>query len=175
MRLSCTGHGASRGLALGRARVRLPHALEVGEHHVPATRVKAEVARLHEAIDAARAEMRALREKLQGALSREAVEFIDLHALLLDDPELIDALDALIRQERFSAGHALRTQRDRLAAVFAAMDDPYLKSRLDDLDHIIGRINARWTRAARRRRAASRRSGPGRRAEREMTRSCATK
>ena len=148
MRLSCTGHGASRGLALGRARVRLPHALEVGEHHVPATRVKAEVARLHEAIDAARAEMRALREKLQGALSREAVEFIDLHALLLDDPELIDALDALIRQERFSAGHALRTQRDRLAAVFAAMDDPYLKSRLDDLDHIIGRINAHLHRHA---------------------------
>ena len=148
MRLSCTGHGAARGLALGRARVRLPHALEVGEQHVPAARVKAEVARLHEAIDAARAEMRVLREKLQGALSSEAVEFIDLHALLLDDPELIDALDALIRQERYSASHALRTQRDRLAAVFAAMDDPYLKSRLDDLDHIIGRINAHLHRHA---------------------------
>ena len=142
MRLSFAGHGASRGLALGRARVRLPHALEVGEHHVPASKVAAEVARLHDAIEAARAEMRALREKLQGALSHEAIEFIDLHALLLDDPELVAALDALIRQERYSAGHALRAQRDRLAAVFAAMDDPYLKSRLDDLDHIIGRINA---------------------------------
>ena len=142
MRLSCTGHGASRGLALGRARVRLPHALEVGEHHVPATRVKAEVARLHEAIDAARAEMRALREKLQGALSREAVEFIDLHALLLDDPELLHGLDQLIRAGRYTADYALRLQRDRLAAVFDGMDDAYLKSRMDDLDHVIGRIHA---------------------------------
>ena len=148
MRHAFAGHGASRGLALGRARVRLPHALEVGEQHVPAAAIEAEVARLQAAIEAARAEMRALREKLQGALSKEAVEFIDLHALLLDDPELVSALDALIRQERYSAGYALRAQRDRLAAVFERMDDPYLRSRLDDLDHIIGRINAHLHRHA---------------------------
>ena len=142
MRHAFTGHGASRGLALGRARVRLPHALEVAEQRVPAAGVEAEAARLQAALDAARAEMRTLREKLQGALSGEAVEFIDLHALLLDDPELVNALDALIRHDRYSAGYALRVQRDRLAAVFERMDDPYLKSRLDDLDHIIGRINA---------------------------------
>ncbi|MCR6685172.1 phosphoenolpyruvate--protein phosphotransferase [Pseudoxanthomonas sp.] len=142
MTLSFAGHGASRGLALGRARVRLPHALEIGEQHVPAAQVEAEAARLQAALEAARAEMRALREKLQGALSRDAIEFIDLHALLLDDPELVQDLDGLIRQERYSAGYALRVQRDRLAAVFESMDDPYLKARLDDLDHIIGRVNA---------------------------------
>ena len=142
MRHDFAGHGASRGLALGRARVRLPHALEMAEQRVPAAQADAEARRLHEALEAARAEMRALREKLQGALSKEAVEFIDLHALLLDDPELVQALETLVRQERYSAGYALRVQRDRLAAVFEQMDDPYLRSRLDDLDHIIGRINA---------------------------------
>ncbi len=142
MRHAFSGHGASRGLALGRARVRLPHALEVTEQRVPAGQVKAEAGRLQDALEATRAEMRALREKLQGALSKEAIEFIDLHALLLDDPELVQALDGLIRQERYSAGFALRVQRDRLAAVFQAMDDPYLRARLDDLDHIIGRVNA---------------------------------
>lgn len=142
MRHDFAGHGASRGLALGRARVRLPHALEMAEQRVPAAQADAEAQRLHDALEAARAEMRALREKLQGALSKEAVEFIDLHALLLDDPELVQALETLVRQERYSAGYALRVQRDRLAAVFEHMDDPYLRSRLDDLDHIIGRINA---------------------------------
>ena len=142
MRHDFAGHGASRGLALGRARVRLPHALEMAEQRVPAAQADAEARRLHEALEAARAEMRALREKLQGALSKEVVEFIDLHALLLDDPELVQALETLVRQERYSAGYALRVQRDRLAAVFEQMDDPYLRSRLDDLDHIIGRINA---------------------------------
>ena len=142
MRHAFAGHGASRGLALGRARVRLPHALEITEQRVPASRARAEATRLHEALEATRAEMRTLRQKLQGALSKEAIEFIDLHALLLDDPELVQALDALIHQEHYSAGYALRVQRDRLAAVFRAMDDPYLRARLDDLDHIIGRVNA---------------------------------
>ncbi|PZR02884.1 MAG: phosphoenolpyruvate--protein phosphotransferase, partial [Archangium gephyra] len=76
------------------------------------------------------------------ALAKEVGEFLDLHALLLDDPELLHGLDELIRTGRYSADYALRLQRDRLAAVFDGMDDAYLKSRMDDLDHVIGRIHA---------------------------------
>jgi phosphotransferase system enzyme I (PtsI) len=136
------GHGASRGSALGRARVRLPHALEVVEQRIPAAAVGKELRRLHDAVDSTRAEMHILRERLHGALAKEVGEFLDLHALLLDDPELLQGLDELIRAGRYSADYALRLQRDRLAAVFDGMDDPYLKSRMDDLDHVIGRIHA---------------------------------
>ena len=136
------GHGASRGSALGRARVRLPHALEVVEQRIPAAAVGKELRRLHDAVDSTRAEMHILRERLHGALAKEVGEFLDLHALLLDDPELLYGLDELIRAGRYSADYALRLQRDRLAAVFDGMDDAYLKSRMDDLDHVIGRIHA---------------------------------
>ena len=142
MRLLIPGHGASRGNALGRARVRQPHALEVVEQRIPAKAVGHELGRLHEAILAARTEMHAMRERLHGALAREVGEFIDLHALLLDDPELLQGLDALVRDGRYSPEYALRLQRDRLAAVFHGMEDAYLKSRMDDLDHVIGRIHA---------------------------------
>ncbi|KAF1711436.1 phosphoenolpyruvate--protein phosphotransferase [Pseudoxanthomonas kalamensis DSM 18571] len=142
MRLQFSGHGAARGSALGRARVRQPHALEVAEQQIAASAVSPELTRLHAAVDATRGEMRALREKLHGALAREVGEFLDLHALLLDDPELLHGLDELIRVGRYSADYALRLQRDRLAAVFEGMDDAYLKSRMDDLDHVIGRIHA---------------------------------
>ncbi|WP_305804353.1 phosphoenolpyruvate--protein phosphotransferase [Stenotrophomonas sp. YIM B06876] len=137
-----SGHGASRGSALGRARVRLPHTLEVAEKRVPATKVDAELQRLHRAVDAARGEMHELRQRLQGALPHDVGEFLDLHALLLDDPELLFGLDELIRTQRYSAGYALRVQRDKLANVFNDMEDAYLKSRMDDLDHVIGRIHA---------------------------------
>ncbi|HZV38941.1 MAG TPA: putative PEP-binding protein, partial [Pseudoxanthomonas sp.] len=142
MRFLLSGHGASRGNALGRARVRQPHALEVVEQRIGANRVEGELAQLHAAIDATRGEMQVLRQKLHGALATEVGEFLDLHALLLDDPELLRGLDELIRAGRYSADYALRLQRDKLAAVFEAMDDPYLKSRMDDLDHVIGRIHA---------------------------------
>lgn len=142
MRLLLSGHGASRGNALGRARVRQPHALDVVEQRIGASRVEGELAQLHAAIAATRDEMQALRQKLRGALAKEVGEFLDLHALLLDDPELLRGLDDLIRAGRYSADYALRLQRDKLAAVFAEMDDAYLKSRMDDLDHVIGRIHA---------------------------------
>lgn len=140
MRKDLSAHGASRGCALGRARVRLPHVLEVREERIDD--VEGELARLHAAIGVVREEMRALRARLHGALAHEVGEFLDLHALLLDDPELLQGLDGLIRSGRYSADYALRLQRDRIAAVFAGMDDPYLRSRVEDVDQVIGRVHA---------------------------------
>ena len=140
MRRVLSGHGASRGNALGRARVRLPHVLEVAEERIDD--VDAELERLHDAIRIVRADMRALRERLHGALAQEVGEFLDLHALLLDDPELLYGLDELIRTGRYSADYALRLQRNRIAAVFDGMDDAYLRSRIDDIDQVISRIHA---------------------------------
>jgi len=140
MRRLLPGHGASRGNALGRARLRLPHVLEVAEERIDD--VDAELERLHDAIRIVRGDMRALRERLHGALAQEVGEFLDLHALLLDDPELLYGLDELIRTGRYSADYALRLQRNRIAAVFDGMDDAYLRSRIDDIDQVIGRIHA---------------------------------
>ncbi|MFZ5636577.1 MAG: phosphoenolpyruvate--protein phosphotransferase [Pseudomonadota bacterium] len=142
MRKDLSGHGASRGSALGRARVRLPHALDVAEEHIDADQVEAELERLHAAIAVVREEMHVLRDRLHGALAHEVGEFLDLHALLLDDPELLAGLDELIRTGRYAADYALRLQRDRIAAVFSGMDDAYLRSRIDDIDQVVGRIHA---------------------------------
>ena len=142
MRRDLSGIGASRGAALGRARVRLPHALEVDQAYIDESEVEEELARVHRAIEQVREEMHQLRERLHGALAHEVGEFLDLHALLLDDPELLQGLDRYIRLKRYTADYALRKQRDRIANVFLGMDDPYLRSRIDDIDQVIGRIHA---------------------------------
>jgi phosphoenolpyruvate-protein phosphotransferase (PTS system enzyme I) len=142
MRQVVSGHGASKGNALGRARIRLPHALEVAEERIAADAVEDELARLHAAIDVVRGEMREMRDRLHGALAHEVGEFLDLHALLLDDPELLQGLDELIRTGRYGADYALRLQRDRLASVFEGMEDAYFRSRIEDIDHVIGRVHA---------------------------------
>ncbi|ATD68301.1 phosphoenolpyruvate--protein phosphotransferase [Luteimonas chenhongjianii] len=142
MRKAVPGQGASRGNALGRARVREPHALEVAEARIGPHEVEAELARLHAAIEQVRSEIRAMRDQLHGALAHEVGEFLDLHTLLLEDPELLHGLDALVRNDLYGADYALRLQRDRLAAVFESMDDAYFRSRIEDIDHVIGRVHA---------------------------------
>lgn len=142
MRRSFSGIPASRGIALGRARVRMPHVLEVEREIIQPEEVEAEIERVHGAIEFVRAEMHDLRQRLHGALAHEIGEFLDLHALLLDDPELLQGWDRLIRTKRYTADYALRKQRDRVANVFLGMDDPYLRSRIDDIDQVIGRLHA---------------------------------
>lgn len=142
MRRLVEGTGASRGLALGRARVRQPRALDLEEERIDPAKVDEEIDRLDRALARARGELWELRGRLHGAIAHEIGEFLDLHALILDDPELRGGLEMLVRSSHYSAGYALKVQRDRLAAVFAGMDDPYFRSRREDLDHVIGRIYA---------------------------------
>ncbi|QYR52618.1 phosphoenolpyruvate--protein phosphotransferase [Lysobacter soyae] len=142
MRRAIQGIPAARGVALGRARVRMPLMLEVERETIQPDEVEAEVERVHDAIEFVRAEMHELRQRLHGALAHEIGEFLDLHALMLDDPELLQGLDTLIRTKGYTADYALRKQRDRVAHVFLSMDDPYLRSRIDDIDQVIGRLHA---------------------------------
>jgi len=140
MRLLLHGLPASRGLALGRAHVREPQMREVREERIPTGAAEAEIERLHAAIETARGELMRMREQVQGALAHELGEFLDMHQLILDDPELVLSLDDLIRTALYSADYALKLQRDRLVAIFDAIDDPYMRSRREDVEHVIGRV-----------------------------------
>ena len=142
MRRALAGIGASKGVALGRARVRHPHALNLAEETITHDAVPAELERLDAALGVARDELAALRARLQGVLAQEIGEFLDLHVLILDDPELRAGLRDLIQTGHYSADYALKLQRDRLAKLFEAMDSDYFRTRLDDLDHVIGRLHA---------------------------------
>jgi phosphotransferase system enzyme I (PtsI) len=141
-RLVIHGTPAARGMTLGRARLAEPTRIDVDERPLPASEVESEIARLGAALAHAREELRQLRDRLHGALAREAGEFIDAHSMILEDPELIDGLYTLIREEHCRAGAALKRQRDRLIAVFESIDDPYLRSRREDVDQVIGRVQA---------------------------------
>jgi phosphoenolpyruvate-protein phosphotransferase (PTS system enzyme I) len=140
VRFTLTGNGAARGMALGRARLEQPSRYLIDERPLGAEDVDTELSRLNRAVAMARAELATLREKLHGVLASEVGDFIDAHSLILADRELNAGLADLVRVGRYRASAALKMQRDRLVAVFEAMDDPYLRSRKEDIDHVIGRV-----------------------------------
>lgn len=148
MRRVFSGNVAAPGMVLGRVRLEQPARFTVDNTPLPDAEVDSEVARLERAFAAAREDMAELRRKLHGALAREVGEFIDAHAQLLDDPDLIEGLRAMIRKGHYRAEAALKAQRDRLVAVFDAMDDPYLRSRGEDVDHVISRVQSALARQA---------------------------
>ena len=142
MRQILPGTVAAHGMALGRARLVQASRYAVDTRPLEENEIVGELQLLHQALDTARQELRELRGKLHGALAREVNEFIDAHSLLLDDAELLRGLDDLVKIGRYRPGAALKKQRDRLSAVFEAMDDPYLRSRKEDVEQVINRVIA---------------------------------
>jgi len=59
---------------------------------------------------------------------------------MLDDAALVDVPIQIMRSKSCNAEWALKLQRDALVDVFEQMDDAYLRTRKDDIDHVINRI-----------------------------------
>jgi phosphotransferase system enzyme I (PtsI) len=56
---------------------------------------------------------------------------------MMEDSMLTATPVELIRHKQYNAEWALKSQRDDLARVFDEMDDPYLRTRKDDIDHVV--------------------------------------
>ena len=140
MSIAISGTGVSRGIAIGKV-----HRLELGEVEVyeaaiPKQLVEDEVARFRRAVRTARQQLKAIRNSIPETTRVDISDFIDTHLLMMEDSMLTAAPVELIREHQCNAEWALKSQRDALAAVFDEMDDPYLRTRKDDVDHVVTRI-----------------------------------
>ncbi|TXH06214.1 MAG: phosphoenolpyruvate--protein phosphotransferase [Nevskiaceae bacterium] len=140
MSLWLSGIGVSRGIAIARVQKMHGGDLEVPEYALADGEVDAEVARFIAAQRRARDQLRQVRQQIPGGTPGEIAAFIDTHLLMMEDRSLTEAVVALIREHRINAEAALRRQRDALVAVFEQMDDPYLRTRKDDVEHVVARV-----------------------------------
>ncbi len=140
MSVQLSGIGVSRGIAIGRAHLLQRGELEVLEYSIPGHLLDDEIARFRRALEVARAQLRAIQERIPPNTRADIVEFIDTHILMLEDSTLTVAPEHLIQSIQCNAEWALKLQRDALVQVFEAMDDAYLRTRKDDIDHVVTRI-----------------------------------
>lgn len=134
------GIAVSRGVAIGRVHKLHSDDFDVPERSIPVTALDAECARYNAARQAAKLQLREIRERIPVDTPRDIASFIDTHLLMLDDRTLSDAVIERIRSERINAEAALARQCTSLVAVFEQMDDAYLRSRRDDVEHVVTRI-----------------------------------
>lgn len=140
MSLLLNGIGVSRGIAIGRAYRYAQEAPEVTERRLPADALPNEVKRFRHALRRAKAELKAVRARIPAHAPADVGTFIDTHLLMLEDNLLAREPIQHIRRLRCNAEWALKLQHDELVAAFDAMEDPYLRTRRDDVAHVIGRI-----------------------------------
>lgn len=131
---------ASKGVAIGKLYIVDPAQLEVSEFRLDESSIEAEVKRFHNAIRKARKQLKEIRSRIPESATDEIASFIDTHLLMLQDSAITRAPAQLIRERACNAEWALKLQRDELVSIFNEMEDPYLRTRRDDVDHVVMRI-----------------------------------
>ncbi len=142
MTLSCHGIGiaASREVAIGQAFLLQQGFLEVVPRTIPASEVEKETARFNQALAHAKEELQRVHQHIPSDTAQDISSFIETHLLMMEDSAISKAPIVLIQQQYFAAEWALQVRRDELVRVFDEMDDPYLRTRKDDVDHVVGQI-----------------------------------
>ena len=139
--MSFTLHGlpVSGGIAIGQAHLISQATLEVSHLLISPRLVEKEVARFEAALLRVRDEFTAMKNNLDHAPA-DIGAFIDLHQMILDDPELSETPKQLIRERRCNAEWAIVQQMELLVEQFEKIDDIYLRERSFDVRQAVERV-----------------------------------
>jgi len=140
MTVSIQGISISRGIAIGKVHCIKRDQIDTPQYIINKTDVDKEISRLINAIANARKELKAIRDNIPSTTSINISEFINTHLLMLEDNALTEEPKKIIQNRLYNAEWALKLQRDALVNVFDEMEDTYLKTRKDDVDHVVSRI-----------------------------------
>jgi phosphotransferase system enzyme I (PtsP) len=135
------GVQGSSGVAVGTALVRLPPAdLEVVSDK-QITDIAAEQALFQTALEAVRADMRALSSKLATQLRPEELALFGVYLMMLEDAALAGEIERVIATGQWAQG-ALRQVVNEHVKRFGLMDDSYLRERASDVKDLGRRLLA---------------------------------
>lgn len=98
--------------------------------------VEAEVVRVTEAIEQAKAQIQKLYDKALVEVGEESAAIFEVHQMMLEDDEYLDTIFNMIRDEEVNAEYAVDATGNTFAAIFSSMDDDYMRARSADIKDI---------------------------------------
>ncbi|MBE9564203.1 MAG: phosphoenolpyruvate--protein phosphotransferase, partial [Proteobacteria bacterium] len=140
MSIYISGIGVSKGIAIGEAFVLARENTDATQITLASSEIKSEIKRFKKALKVASKQLHDIKKKIAKDTANDIVVFIDTHLLMLEDPAFDEGTIANINEFSCNAEWALQMQGERLVQVFDAMEDPYLRTRKDDVLHVVKRI-----------------------------------
>lgn len=133
------GIAASDGVAIAKAYMLVDPDLSFEKTTVSDT--DAEVARLHDAFDASKAELKVIKDKAVENLGEEEAEVFEAHITILSDPEMLGQIEGKIKDDKVNAEEALKEITDTFISMFEAMtDNAYMQERAGDIRDVTKRV-----------------------------------
>src|SRR5260221_1889362 len=138
-----SGIGVSPGIAIGPAYIGDRGELPVSENRIDKGDIENERARFGEAVAISAKQLRKLKSRataLPGSAADEIGYVLDAHLAMLANSRLIRGGHQRIARQRINAERAIELEIEEIAKTFAAMKDPYLAARIDDIRVVGARL-----------------------------------
>lgn len=126
-----TGKSVLNGIAIGKIVIYKAPKLEISDRLIED--VESELKRFDDARERAIEQQNALYEKALVDAGEDSAEVFSVHAMMLEDDDLLDATNEIIKTQKHTAEYAVKVAFDNQAKVFAEMDDPYMRERAADI------------------------------------------
>lgn len=127
------GIPVSPGVVVGRVYLLDDERQRIPRRSIPRDGIPAQIARLNEALERARDELSALRDRAQRELGEEAAKIFGFHLGLLADPSLTGPMRSRVETEGVTAEFSAAEEFQRLAAMFSRMGDESFVTKVDDV------------------------------------------
>ena len=137
------GLGVAPGIAIGPAHLRESGEIQITEYRLPRRKLAAEIERFDAAVAKAARQLDKLKKKAESVHGRAAEELgylLDAHAQMLRSSRLVSGVRSRIEERSINAEAALRGEVEVIAGAFADLDDPYLRTRGEDIREVGYRI-----------------------------------
>ena len=135
-----SGMAASPGVGVAPIHRLEREELAVCDTPVPARSVEQEVVRFHDALEASRADLTSIRDRIARELSEAEAEIYGTHLMILDDPDLVRAVELGIRKQHRNAAWAFRAHMAGVAAHLAGVGSEHLRERQSDVLDVEQRV-----------------------------------
>lgn len=99
-----------------------------------------EIDRVHSAVDTSKQQLAALYDKAVKEVGESSAAIFEVHQMMLEDDDYLDAIYHVIRLEMVNAEYAVAITGDNFAEMFAGMDDEYMQARSADVKDISARL-----------------------------------
>jgi len=132
------GKSASQGVAIGKALVLKPQEIKIETGTT--TEVEQELNRFKEALKVSAEEIRALHARVLETLGNDKAQIFEAHQMILEDPELTDSIEGMIKNDKVMATKAVNDVAQTFISMFEAMGQEYMRERALDVRDVTQRI-----------------------------------
>ncbi len=132
------GIAASKGYAIGKVIIKKDLTISINDSKV--NDIDLEILKLENALVKTKGQLEEIRKKIEDTVGKQESLVFESHQMILEDPEFIDKIKALMKDKKFNAVYSVNSVKEELVDIMQSIDDEYMRERASDIKDVADRI-----------------------------------